>query len=273
MNVHALCKAFKIWKEKRNDWLMKAVFLADTHLKNADDDGYHSLMHFFDHMATVDHLFIAGDFFDFWFCRNGRVYPEFSPVIDKLVDLKQRGVHIILCEGNHDFFMESFFSESLGMTVFTEWASIDLDGRRILVSHGDTVDETNRRYLLLRKILRSRMFYRIQRNIPLFLLWKIARLSSMMSKELLTESENWMAEKMEAFSQEKFKEGFDAVILGHCHKPLIREYVMDGRKRTFATLGDWVKHRSYLYYEDGRFTLNVGYPGWGDAKLDMSGRI
>jgi UDP-2,3-diacylglucosamine hydrolase len=142
------------------------------------------------------------------------------------------------------------------MTVFTEWAPVVLDGRKILISHGDTVDETNKRYLRLRKILRSRLFCRIQRIMPLALLWKIARLSSMTSKELSTESENCMAEKMEAFSRKKFIEGFDAVILGHCHKPMIKEYVIDGRKRTFATLGDWVKHHSWLYYEDGRFTLN-----------------
>jgi UDP-2,3-diacylglucosamine hydrolase len=235
---------------------MKAVFLADAHLKNANDEGYRSLMHFFDLMATVDHLFIAGDFFDFWFCRDGVVYPEFKQVIDKLVDLQKQGVRIVLCEGNHDFYLESFFSKRLGMTVFTEWAPIVLDGQKILISHGDTVDVTNKQYLFLRKILRSRLFYYVQRNIPLFLLWKIARLSSIVSKELSTESENWLAKKMETFSEKKFKEGFDAIILGHCHKPQIKECVIDGRKRTFATLGDWVKYHSYLYYEDGHFTMN-----------------
>ena len=61
---------------------------------------------------------------------------------------------------------------------------------------------------------------------------------------------------MEAFSLKKFEEGFDAVILGHCHKPQMKEYVIDGKRRIFATLGDWVKHHSYLCYEEGNFTLN-----------------
>lgn len=235
---------------------MKVVFLADAHLKHAEDDGYRRLMHFLDAMKELDHLYIAGDFFDFWFCRNGRVYSEFSPMIDKLVEVKQRGVQITLCEGNHDFYLGSFFSEVLGMTVFTEWAAIDLNGHKILLSHGDTVDETNRQYLLLRKILRSRLLLHMQRSVPLPLLWKIAGLSSIVSKELSTEAVDHLVKKMERFSHEKFQEGFDAVILGHCHKPLIKEYVVDGRKRTFATLGDWVKYYSYLYYEDGQFTLN-----------------
>lgn len=235
---------------------MKAVFLADAHLKHSEDEGYRNLMHFLDVMKGVDRLFIAGDFFDFWFCRNGRVCPQFSPIVDKLVEVKARGVQVTLCEGNHDFDLGSYFSDVLGMTVFTEWAAIDLNGQKILLSHGDTVDETNRQYLFLRKLLRSRLLFHIQRSMPLPLLWKIARMSSAVSKELSTAAADLLAKKMEKFSHEKFQEGFDAVILGHCHKPLMKECVVEGRKRIFATLGDWVKYYSYLYYEDGRFTLN-----------------
>jgi len=234
---------------------MKALFLADAHLKDVTDDANPKLTRLFDSMTMVDDLFILGDFFDFWFCRDGRLYPAFTHIIDKLVDLKRQGVRITFFEGNHDFFMGSFFSDKLGMTVFTEWAEIDLDGRKVLLSHGDTVDKTNRKYFFIRKILRSRPFYILQNNIPLTLLWKIARLSSVVSKELTIESDNRLAKKMEAFSLEKLNEGYDAVILGHCHTPQMKEYVIDGRKRTFATLGDWVRYHSYLYYEDGHFTL------------------
>jgi UDP-2,3-diacylglucosamine hydrolase len=235
---------------------MKAVFLADAHLRNAGDNGYRILMRFLENVMPVDRLFILGDFFDFWFSRNDHLYPEFTPVIDKLMDLKRLGVQIALCEGNHDFYLENFFSSTLGMTVFTEWADINLDGRRILLSHGDTVDDTNKRYLLIRRILRSRFFYTAQRKIPLTLLWRIARLSSSVSKEFTIESQNRLADKMEAFSLKKFEESFDAVILGHCHKPQMKEYAIYGRRRIFVTLGDWVKHHSYLCYDDGNFTLN-----------------
>jgi len=241
---------------------MKAVFLADAHLKNSSDESYRSLMEFLDSVANINQLYLVGDVFDFWFSRNGRVYEEFIPIIEKLAELHTKGVHVIFCEGNHDFYLESYFSARLGMTVFADWARVNLDGRKILVSHGDLVDTTNSQYLCLRKILRSRIVYLIQRNIPLPVLWKIARSSSIVSKKMSTQSQICLTEKMEAFSQEKFHEGFDAVILGHCHKPLIKEYVIDGRKRTFATLGDWPQHHSYLCYEDGRFTLQYyrGHP-------------
>jgi UDP-2,3-diacylglucosamine pyrophosphatase LpxH len=52
------------------------------------------------------------------------------------------------------------------------------------------------------------------------------------------------------------------VILGHCHKPLLIEELCDGRRKTFATLGDWITRDSYLLYDDGRFTLNR-FPPYG----------
>ncbi len=240
---------------------MKAVFLSDAHLKNQGDDSYRSLVRFLDFIRDyADNLFILGDLFDFWFCRDRHIYPEFKTVIERLIDLKKQGTRIFLCEGNHDFFLGDYFTKIHGISVFTEWADIKLDEMHVLISHGDTVDRANKKYLFLRKLLRSRLFYRLQGTIPTRILWEIARLSSTVSKELSTASADLLAGKMEVFSQGKFQEGYDAVILGHCHKPLLKEYVIEGRRRTFVSVGEWREYRSYLYYDNGRFTLSYYEP-------------
>jgi UDP-2,3-diacylglucosamine hydrolase len=247
---------------------MKAVFLSDAHLKNRGDDSYRSLVRFLDFIGDhADDLFILGDLFDFWFCRDRHIYREFQPVVERLVDLKMRGLRIFLCEGNHDFFLGDYFTKIHGISVCTEWADIKLDDMRVLISHGDTVDRTNKKYLFLRKLLRSRLLYKMQSIIPPVILWKIAGLSSGVSRELTTASADLLAGKMEVFSQGKFQEGYDAVILGHCHKPLLKEYIIDGRRRTFVSVGEWRKYRSYLYYDNGRFALSYYEPassskGW-----------
>ena len=256
---------------------MKVIFISDAHLKTRDAGGYQTLMEFLDCLkgkkgpqgrgleegdaaagnggiADIDDLYILGDFFDFWFHKGASIYPEFEEIIDRLSGLKERGVRIHLCEGNHDFFLADYFAGELGLEVIADWASIDLDGRRVLISHGDIVDERIR-YLLLRRFLRSRFFYKLQRVLPASFLWKAAQISSKLSKEPAGESSKALAEKMRAFSVRKFKDGFDAVILGHCHKYLIEESLVNGRKKTFAVLGDWVSHYSYLFYEDGSFAL------------------
>jgi UDP-2,3-diacylglucosamine hydrolase len=250
---------------------MKAIFLSDAHLKSRSDPGYEQCMQLFARLRgrgmesddsgdkdaiMTDLLVIAGDFFDFWFERGGLIYPEFRPVVERLVQLRQSGIRISLCEGNHDFFLTDYFSRKLGIEVYPGDAEFMLDGLRILVSHGDTLDSKNRNYLALRRLLRSSFAYRLQRVIPLRWLWWIARLSSKVSRDWFGDATDRLIEVMHRFAVEKCREGFDAVILGHCHTPSFREEQIGGRRRIIVTLGDWITHHNYLLYENDRFTLN-----------------
>jgi len=266
---------------------MKALFIADAHLKKSRDSNYRKLLKFLtllvhpsesenrlgsqrgiDPWISVDDLYIGGDFFDFWFSRGWDVYPEFLPVIGALTALRDRGIRVHLAEGNHDFFLGDYFTRLLGMEVYPEWGTFMLDDRKVLFSHGDTVDRTNVKYLRLRKLLRSPVVYQLQRRLPLSLLWKIAGAGSDASKRSTSASEEKLAEILHVSSVQKIRGGFDAVILGHCHQPVLKEYQIGNRKRYTITLGDWLRHFSYLYYEDGKFRLC-----FFDAEEDKIGRI
>lgn len=252
---------------------MKAIFISDAHLRKADEEKYRKLMNFFDGIkagnipssegmngtnttrALIDDLYIAGDFFDFWFCRTDNVNREFRPVIEKLIELKKAGIRVHLCEGNHDFFMKEYFHDVLKMEVYEEFTDAKLDNLNALIAHGDTANSNDKGYILLRRILRSRAFYNFQRFIPASIRWTIARLCSTTSKELTVENGDALLKKMSSFAQTSFQKGYDAVILGHCHIPSISYYNVSGKKRTFATLGDWIQHYSFLYYDNNNFSL------------------
>lgn len=265
---------------------MKVLFISDAHLRTRQAHGYENLLEFLcrlrgkgsgngsikaslrpcdikgdqGNIANVDDLYILGDFFDFWFSAGDFIYPEFRDMVEMLAELKERGIKVHLCEGNHDFFLADYFARQLGLEVITDWATIKLAGKRVLISHGDTVDERNRRYLLLRRFFRSSFFYKLQRAMPVSLLWRIAQLSSRASKELTAETADALAMKMRRFAQRKFKDGFDAVILGHCHGHLLETFTVNGTQRTMVLLGDWLRHYSYLCYEDGNFVLSAFRP-------------
>ncbi len=258
---------------------MKAIFISDVHLKCAADERYRYLMRFFDDIKDgkvklhlpdnkteagktiyVDDLYIAGDLFDFWLCSKSKINPEFKLIINKLIELQKAGIRIHLSEGNHDFFLREYFQDVLGMEVFEEWADVKLDNIRALIGHGDTADKGNRGYLLIRKILRSRLFYNFQRFIPAQIRWTIAGFSSVASKELTMEDGDVLVGKMLTFAVDKFQEGYDAVIVGHCHMPVLRHYTVAGRKKSFVALGDWISHYSFLYYEKRNFSLGYYRP-------------
>ena len=255
---------------------MRALFLSDAHLKNRKQPGYATLLDFLDDVRTgavpfipgetdagssrgeavrADRLVVAGDFFDFWFGRKSRICPEFEPVVAKLVELRDAGVEIDLCEGNHDFYLHEYFTDVLGIRVHEEWMDDDFDGLRVRVGHGDTIDRTNSKYLLLRRILRNRWFYRLQYLFPQALLWKIAGFSSAVSKELTTEREEEIAEKMHTYAKGLFADGYDAVLVGHSHRPLLHRQRVAGRMKTFAGLGDWIRHFTYVALSEGCFHL------------------
>ncbi|MFA5180179.1 MAG: UDP-2,3-diacylglucosamine diphosphatase [Syntrophales bacterium] len=268
------------------------LFLADAHLRDEQDAHYQALLQFLFQIngrdaaqrgrsraerqssppgmgMVIDHLFILGDFFDFWFSHEDRIYPGFRTIVDRLIHLKKEGVSIHFCEGNHDFLMKPFFSRILGMDVHEDWAALDCEGRKILIGHGDLVDRTNHKYLFLRRILRSRAFFFLQKLLPLDLLWALARKSSLASQELMGGAQDAIMTRMVAFAEESFQEGYDAVILGHCHKPQLQEFVVGGDKKTFVTLGDWIAHYTYLLYDDRGLQLRCYREGKMGIKLDM----
>ena len=252
---------------------MKAIFISDAHLKRITDERYSQLINFFDDIkegkvksfieaneidkkATyIDDLFIVGDLFDFWFCNKRKIYPDFILIINKLIELQKAGIRIHLSEGNHDFFFREYFHDVLGMEVSEDWADVKMDSIRALIGHGDITDRVNYKYMLFRKFLRSRLFYHFQRFIPARVRWALAGLSSVTSKKMTIEDGNELVEKMLSFAVSKFREDYDAVIVGHCHKPVLRHYTVDEKKKTFVSLGDWINHYSFLYYENKNFIL------------------
>jgi len=237
---------------------MKAVFIADAHLDGSASAGYRHLMHFLNSIqGLADKLFILGDFFDFWFAGKNGVYPGFSDIVERLLELQGSGIDVSFFEGNHDFFLGDYFG-SYGIRVFSDGAVIDLDGKRVFVSHGDTVDTANKGYLCLRRLLRSNHFYNLQKRMPSSILWSVSRVISGMSRSHEGPSSNGLAARITTFAMEKFEEGADAVILGHFHSPRLEEHVMQDRVKTFVILGDWIRHYSYLLYDDGRFMMKSG---------------
>ena len=96
-----LIETAKIWSylidAGRGSGMTKAVFLSDAHLKNQVDDGYHQIMKFLDFPGDhIDDLFILGDLFDFWFCRDSHIYPGLAPS-SKSLPILRRGECACTC--------------------------------------------------------------------------------------------------------------------------------------------------------------------------------
>jgi len=235
---------------------MKVIFISDAHLKNLSDSNYKTILNFLDSLTKIDILVVLGDLFDFWNGNNKIAHEYYKPVLDKLLHVKNSGTKIIYLEGNHDFFMGRFFTEILNADVYSNSAEILLDNKRVFMAHGDMVNKKDYGYRVLRWFLRS-WFMRIVFYItPSSAVWKIASFMSRESRTNLIKDFNY--EKIFAdYATEKWKEGYDIVLLGHCHNPKILKQDLDGREVFYINPGDWINHFTYVVYENKEFKLNM----------------
>ena len=200
-------------------------------------------------------VFIVGDLFDCWIEYRKVVPKGYFRLLAKLSELSESGVEIIFFSGNHDFWLNTYLRDEVGMKLFYEGAATELDGKKFFITHGDGLSKGDWGYKILKKILRSRINQFLYSLIhPDIGIW-LAQGSSKSSRHHVTEKPHG-AIGMQEFAAEKIKEGSDYVIMGHFHTPQNIEIKrQDNSCGYFITLGDWIKHFTYGEFSDVKFEI------------------
>ncbi|MCX7878395.1 MAG: UDP-2,3-diacylglucosamine diphosphatase [Ignavibacteria bacterium] len=198
-------------------------------------------------------IFIAGDLFDCWIEYRKAVPKGFYRTLSKLNELVEQGIEINFFSGNHDFWLNSYLRDDVGLKLYDYMDTI-IDGKRLYIIHGDGLSKGDLGYKIIKKILRNRFNQFLYSWIHPDIGISLAEKSSKKSR-FHNENQSYGAEGMENFASDKISEGFDYVIMGHYHKPLIKEISSNGKKGYFITLGDWIKNFSYGVLSDGKFEI------------------
>jgi len=232
---------------------MKAVFVGDAHLKGRNDPNQPLFCSFLATIGDIDHLFLMGDIFEFWVGHNENIYNHYEPVVDELMSLIKRGVEITYIEGNHDFFLDSFFHGKVGADVYPETAEMNFDGMRMLLAHGDLA-ERRRSSRFVRWFLRSPIFRLIHHVAPPPFSWRVAMKLSRKSRPMMGRG-GVIASFMKEFAHNRIGEGIDLVVMGHTHIAAITKEIVNGREGMYANPGDWVTDHTYLLYEKSKLEI------------------
>jgi len=237
---------------------MRRIFIADAHLKNPSDENYRHLLRFFTELkGTTKSLFILGDLFEFWVGYQESVFPHYHPVLQSLQELRAAGTEIVYFEGNHDFHLGHFFTETLHATIYSNPTILNLDGRRIYICHGDQINSNDHGYLILRFLLRSRATRILFSQLPSPIVTRMAKHLSLRSKRKHGErNSKWNYQTLLSnFAEARFGDSCDAVITAHYHYPLLIT-TKDGRKKTLLSIGDWITQYSYGELIEGQLSLH-----------------
>lgn len=234
---------------------MKAIFLADAHLRQPQDQNYQQLLDFLDQQQDLDALFLLGDIFEFWFGYKYLVFSAYIPILEKLRQLSAAGTQLYFVEGNHDFNVGPYISETLKCNLITEQQLVEWDGKKIFLSHGDLLNP-NKGYQRLRTFWRSSIIRFFSKIVHPDWVWAFGIWLSDKSRKKKNGNHSWdPSHLIHPLAESEQTLSADTIICGHFHQPLNKEY----QGKQIVVVGDWINQYSYAEMIDGKIELRT-YP-------------
>jgi UDP-2,3-diacylglucosamine hydrolase len=227
-----------------------AYFISDVHLgelpKEQEINRVNHFLHFLMKIEqSAECIFIVGDLFDFWFEYKYVIPKKYFNLLTQLARLRQKNIEIHYLTGNHDFYLGRFFEEELGIKTYKgDWQGT-IDNKRFYLYHGDGIAKRDSGYRLLKKIIRSPISIKLYRLIHPDIGIPFARFVSGSSRKYTNNINLRDYNDYIEFAKKRFDEGFDYVIMGHRHDPVVHEE--NGKK--YVNLGDWLTNFSYGVFD------------------------
>jgi UDP-2,3-diacylglucosamine hydrolase len=239
---------------------MPLLAVSDLHIHGPDDPLYGSLLALLRDRATPgDVVVLAGDIFDLFVGDKQVFVRRYSAFLAGLEEAASRGVRIHYIEGNHDFHVRGAFERFPGISVHGDGLSVELGGKRFYFDHGDRADRRDYGYRVLRGFFRSPVMKALVRAVPGTWLDRFGRASSRRSRgskpalleDLPRERLDRLRRVYRSYAAEKLAEGYDYVVMGHCHDLDEMSFTIGGRAGQYVNVGYPRAHGSFLSWAPG----------------------
>jgi len=241
----------------------KIYFASDFHLGVPDAktsfDREQRIINFFDECSKdAQTIFLVGDLFDFWFEYNHTIPKGYSRFIGKLSSLVDAGIEIIIFSGNHDMWMNDYFSKEVGAKIFHDPIQVSLNNKKIFIGHGDGLGPGDHSYKFLKKLFKNPFlkwcFNWLHPNVGISVAnyWsKRSRAQANDREEKFLGEDEWLW----TYAKEKEKEEHhDCYIFGHRHLPID---VKVGNNSRYLNLGEWINFNTYVVFDGDNFELKT----------------
>ena len=219
---------------------MRYLFISDLHLEAKRPDITRAFLRLLEtRAAQFDALYILGDFFEVWL-GDDTIDELGREVADALAHLARRGTKVYLMHGNRDFLLGRRFCRAANCTLLKDPTTVELNGERVLLMHGDSLCTDDLEYMRMRRWLRNPASRLLLRNLPKRTRYKLGR-------KLRDESQSRTRMKaaditdvnLGAVAHIMREKGVKTLIHGHTHRPAIHELMIDGAPAERIVLGDW----------------------------------
>ncbi|MBY0573004.1 MAG: UDP-2,3-diacylglucosamine diphosphatase [Undibacterium sp.] len=238
-----------------------ALFVSDIHLS---DSLPNTTVAFLDFLKTTarntERLYLLGDLFEYW-AGDDDIDDQYNHhIVSALRELHQCGVQLFWMAGNRDFLVGKRFANETGAQILSDPHPLELAGKSLLLSHGDSLctDDTN--YIAFRAMVRQENWQ------TQFLSKPLTERKAIINHMRLASKEDQRSKSMEIMdvnqgAVNRLFETSQAKILihGHTHRTALHQEFLGLR----YVLPDWDCEQKehwrggYLsLHQDGKFEFN-----------------
>ena len=193
----------------------------------------------------VDALYILGDLFEYWIGDDSKQHEN---IIRAIKALTGRHIKVFLMHGNRDFLIGPVFEKKTGALLLKDLTLIEIYGRKILLSHGDSLCTDDTEYQSFKNKVRDESWKNefLKKPLPERIL-----IANEFRKESELNKKNKSDEIMDVNSDEVNRTIIrfnypDFFIHGHTHRPNNHLIHLNGHSMQRIVLGDWYEQGSYL---------------------------
>ena len=234
----------------------RTVWISDVHLGTRGCNA--PMLVDFLRSIECETLFLVGDIVDGWRLRRGWYWPDsHNEVVRRILKMAHRGTRVVFVAGNHDEMLRDYAGMSFGgVELVLEAEHVTADGKRLLITHGDSFDGVvlyarwlaflgDAAYSLL---LRANIVFNLIRRRLKLPYWSL----SSYIKKRVKNAVQFVCSFEDAVAREAQTRGYDGIVCGHIHCAEIRTI----GDITYYNDGDWVESCTALA-EDAQGVIRI----------------
>ena len=231
---------------------MKPRFISDLHLSEKHPELTQAFFKFLNESKEAcTHLFILGDLFETWIGDddNSSLHSEIKTALKSFTT---NGPETFFIHGNRDFLVGELFAKETGITILPDPYTLEINGQKVILSHGDFLCTDDKDYIEFRNQVRDQ-------NWQYSFLKKSLNERKQIAASLRVDSKEATAKKLDAITDVNKETVEDFInkyqpslfIHGHTHRPNVHDVGQSKR----IVLGDWGDHGWLLSINEQEFNL------------------
>lgn len=237
--------------------MTRTLFISDLHLSLERPDKLELFTRFLRGPALhAGAVYILGDLFEEFWVGNDDKTPPNTAIINELRDCTSKGGRVYFIRGNRELMLTAAFETLTGCRVMKDQTVIDLDGKKVLLMHGDVLCSRDWKYQLYRRTVEAGFARTLFLNLPYRTRIAIAhglrphmRRSAGKKAGVIIDADQKTIERI------MLAHGVTELIHGHTHRPGIHEFELAGGPARRIVLGDWYNQDSVLVCQGERRDL------------------